>query len=62
MFSRPGRELLPCLENLTSPQFLSNRVKYRVSRVMLLHERVIFSRDKRTMRQFLNRLQRFLFG
>ena len=23
MFSRPGRELLPCLENLTSPQYLS---------------------------------------
>ena len=62
MFSRVGRGWLPFRDDLTSPLFLPIRSGDRVSRAMLSHERMIFSRDKRLMRQLLNRLQRFLFG
>jgi len=62
MFSKVGRGWLPFRDDLTSPLFLPIRGGDRVSHVMLSHDRMIFSRDKRPMRQLLNRLQRFLFG
>ena len=62
MFFRVGREWLPFRDDLTTPLFLPIRSGDRVNSAMLTHERMIFSRDKRLMRQLLNRLQRFLFG